>query len=154
MRTLIYIMLAGIIIMSACTPKPEAINYGNDGCDYCKMTIVDKRYAAELVTTKGKVYKFDAVECMINYKKENTDTKWILELVSDFNSQQLVDAANSSFLRCAQLSSPMGMYITPFAQEESAVRQQEKCGGELYSWESLCANFDHLPLVNAATSKQ
>ena len=30
------------------------------------MTIVDPRYGAELVTTKGKVYKYDAVECLIN----------------------------------------------------------------------------------------
>ena len=34
------------------------------------MTIVDKVHAAEIVTQKGKVYKFDATECMINFMDE------------------------------------------------------------------------------------
>jgi copper chaperone NosL len=33
------------------------------------MTIVDKVHAAEIVTKKGKVCKFDATECMINYER-------------------------------------------------------------------------------------
>ena len=29
------------------------------------MTIVDRQHAAEAVTSKGKVFKFDAIECMV-----------------------------------------------------------------------------------------
>ncbi len=56
-----------LLIVTNCSVSPKAIDYGNDGCHFCKMTIVDKLHAAEVVTNKGKVYKFDATECMINF---------------------------------------------------------------------------------------
>ena len=56
-----------ISLLSACTPAPKPIEYGSDMCHYCKMTIMDKQHAAELVTDKGKVFPFDAIECMIHY---------------------------------------------------------------------------------------
>ena len=52
--------------LAACTVAPVPINFGSDGCHFCKMTIVDKQHAAELVTSKGKAYKYDAIECMID----------------------------------------------------------------------------------------
>ena len=51
-------------------PKQEEINYGVDACAYCKMNIVDPKFGAELITKKGRVYKFDAIECMVNYDRE------------------------------------------------------------------------------------
>ena len=33
----------------------------------CKMTLVDKKFGAEVVTKKGKVYKFDDLNCMIKF---------------------------------------------------------------------------------------
>ena len=46
-----------LLIFTSCNVGPQAINYGSDGCHFCKMTIVDKVHAAEIVTKKGKVYK-------------------------------------------------------------------------------------------------
>ena len=31
------------------------------------MTLVDQKFGAELVTTKGKVYKFDDANCFMNF---------------------------------------------------------------------------------------
>ena len=60
------ILLIALLVFS-CNSSPQPIDYGNDGCHFCKMTIVDKVHAAEIVTKKGKVYKFDATECMVNF---------------------------------------------------------------------------------------
>ena len=40
------------------------------------MTIVDNKHSAELVTTKGKVYKFDAIECMIRHLQNIEDQQY------------------------------------------------------------------------------
>ena len=63
--------LLGLIFISACTVEPQPIQYGRDNCAFCKMTIVDGRYGSELVSSKGKVFKFDAVECLINFDLQN-----------------------------------------------------------------------------------
>ncbi len=55
------------LLISSCGSKPEPINYGHDECEFCRMQISDNRYGAELVTDKGKVYKFDSIECLIEF---------------------------------------------------------------------------------------
>ena len=64
-------VLSLLLLFAACSPQPRPIEYGTDLCDFCRMTIVDKQHAAELVTDKGRVYKFDAIECMVNYLEQN-----------------------------------------------------------------------------------
>ena len=49
---------------SACSKGHQPINYGEDECEFCKMMVMDKRYGAELVTDKGKIYFFDSIECL------------------------------------------------------------------------------------------
>lgn len=136
-----------LMLSVSCQPKPEPINYGQDGCSYCKMTIVDKRYAAELVTEKGKVFKFDAVECMINYRSEHTETTFAHTLVSTYDSKILTDAAACVYLRSENLPSPMGMYITAISEKSTAEKLKQDQGGQMYSWEELKKNFDQLPAI-------
>jgi copper chaperone NosL len=57
-----------MIMLIACNPERKPIQYGEDKCAFCRMSIVDQRFGGEIVTQKGKVYMFDAVECMVNYK--------------------------------------------------------------------------------------
>ena len=45
--------------LSSCSTAPQPIRIGQDNCDFCKMTISDNRFGAEIITKKGKVYIFD-----------------------------------------------------------------------------------------------
>ena len=84
-----------LVLLSSCSVRPQEIIYGQDACHFCSMTIVDKQHGAELVTDKGKIYKFDAIECMINHLSENT---YPIEhyLVTDYNEpEKFIDAKNS-----------------------------------------------------------
>lgn len=148
MEKLLYI-IAILVVCTACEPTAEPISYGQDGCSYCKMTIVDPRYSSELVTDKGKVYKFDAVECMINYIHENTTTTFALTLVSTFDDKNLKDANDCYYLRSESLPSPMGMYITGFSTRQTAEKLNQEHGGQIYSWSELLNNFDNLPVIQA-----
>ena len=113
----------------------------------CEMTIMDKRYGTEIVTAKGKVYKFDSVECMVEFLKgdkiKNEDVK--LMLVTPFNHpEQLTDARTSQVLHCKNLPSPMGKYLTVFKDEAEATPFREQFGGALYSWDDLLEEFNKL----------
>ena len=88
-----------VLLLSACSPKPKPIEYGSDACDYCRMTVVDQQHAAELVSSKGKAYKFDAIECMVHYKREHDDREYALLLVNDYLQKgELVPAEECTFL--------------------------------------------------------
>ncbi|MCX2743559.1 nitrous oxide reductase accessory protein NosL [Mangrovivirga sp. M17] len=137
-----------LIFLFSCTPKPQPINYGEDGCHYCKMTIVDSRYAAEAVTSKSKVYKFDAVECLLNFMNENSETEFSLKLISPFDSEGLTSAESCVYLRTPELPSPMGEYLNGLSDRAFAEELQQKHGGEIYTWNELSNKFGSLPDLN------
>jgi copper chaperone NosL len=118
--------------------SPKPIDYGNDGCHFCKMTIVDKVHAAEIVTNKGKVYKFDATECMVNFK-ENFDTSEIKFYLSNNYSEPevLTDATKATFLISKNIPSPMGAFLSAFKNKEDAQKMQSEQSGTLYTWDEL-----------------
>ncbi|HRI80568.1 MAG TPA: nitrous oxide reductase, partial [Cyclobacteriaceae bacterium] len=55
------------LFMAACSTEPEPLQYGKDTCHTCKMTLMDNKFGAEIVTDKGKIYKFDDMSCFLNY---------------------------------------------------------------------------------------
>jgi copper chaperone NosL len=139
-----------MIVLLGCEVKPDPIVYGRDACAFCQMNIVDQAYGSELVTSKGKVFKFDAVECLINYQNQNNvlDEDLSFKMVNAFDARgEFVHAEKSMFLRSPKLPSPMGKFITPFKSHQEAEVAQSQYGGKLYSWSELANKFDDLPNI-------
>ena len=136
-------ILGTLFLFAACSPEPRPIEYGTDLCDFCRMTIVDKQHAAELVTSKGRVYKFDAIECQVQYLQQHQDIGFSYFLVTDYASTEgdLLAAENCTYLISPNLSSPMGANLTAFADQEIAQQFQIEKTGDLYNWSSLQAHF-------------
>lgn len=142
MKKFSLIIIALTLLLVSCTPEPQAINYGSDMCDFCKMSIVDQQYAAELVTEKAKVYKFDAIECMLQFKKEKKEMTFAFELVNTYDTpEELIPASNNFYLISPALPSPMGANLTAFSKKEIAEEMQKAKGGELYNWQALTKQF-------------
>lgn len=136
-----------LIILGACAIEPEPIRYGEDNCVHCRMTIMDHRYGTEIVTDKGKVYKFDSVECLIEFMEDNKDgdEKFSLVLVTPFDQpDKLVNAYESHVLHSQDLPSPMGMFLSAFETETAGLSFKESHGGKLYPWKGLLENFNAL----------
>jgi len=124
--------------VSCSTPGPEPISLNKDNCDYCKMTISNIRFASELKTDKGRVYKFDDISCMINYKKENTNTASATFYVSDYLYPNALIKADSLFYIFADaISSPMGGNIAAFVNKDSAQAYSLKFSAQPHSWAQL-----------------
>ena len=138
-----YLIIALLLMLVSCNVSPQAIDYGSDGCHFCKMTIVDKVHAAEIVTKKGKVYKFDATECMINFMNDFDASEIELYLSNNYTEpEQLIDAQKATFLISKNIPSPMGAYLSAFKNKADAQKMQSEKGGNLYSWEELLVHFN------------
>ena len=128
------VLLGLVLVLSACSSKPVPIEYGVDGCY--------KLHAAEVVTKKGKVYKFDATECMINFMDEFDTSTIKLYLSNDYsNPGALIDATQATFLISKNVPSPMGAFLSAFKNKEDAVEVQEKKDGKIYTWEALLNQY-------------
>jgi len=111
------------------------------------MSIVDQRFGGEVVTQKGKVYKFDAVECMINYldQDEVDETKINLILTNTYDAPGvLMNAPDCFYLKSKNMPSPMGMFLNPFESTAEAIKNQEENTGTILRWDELRAEFTEL----------
>jgi len=141
MKTKFLQLFIGIIILLytvSCKVAPEAIEYGKDQCDFCKMNIVDKMHASQFVTAKGKQFKFDAIECMVHYIDQNNEEKIALLLVADYGKPgEMTEAKTATFLISPAIKSPMGANLSGFSSKNTAEEIQQKNLGEIYTWETV-----------------
>jgi len=127
------IMLLSFFLIS-CSVEPQPIQYGKEQCTFCKMTIADARFGCELLTKKGKVYKFDSNECMINYIVKNKTGEETINslLTSDYSSPgKFINARDAFFIINPAIQSPMGANLAAFAEKNTT----EKYDGKILSWE-------------------
>ncbi len=132
------LILLSILLISACSAGPQPIQYGEEACNYCKMTIVDQQHSAEAVTRKGKVYKFDAIECLVHYVAPLDESSFSHLLVANYDKPgTLIDAHSSSYLISPNLPSPMGAFLNAFDDANRSAAVQRQMSGELHTWQSL-----------------
>ncbi len=132
-----------LISLSACSTNPDPIEYGKNACEHCKMIIMDKRFGAEVINPKGKVYKFDSGECMVAFLKNHPDDKFSKYLVVSYeNPGQLIDAGSAFYLQGENIKSPMGGNLASFKTREAAEETQKDLGGNLLLWDKVATlNF-------------
>jgi len=136
-------LIAVLCFLVSCKVEPELINYGSDACHFCKMTIVDQQHAAQYVTNKGKQFKFDAIECMVNELAEKKSDDIAILLVADYGSPgNMTSAISSVYLISPAIKSPMGANLSGFTTENDALVAKGENEGELYNWVALLKKFD------------
>jgi copper chaperone NosL len=149
---------------SACSaPGPRDIAYNSDACDYCRMTISDERFAAQFITSKGKVHAFDSIECLAAfYLAGRTPTDRGDIWVSDFaHPGRWVAAERAVFARSKTRQSPMGLDLRAFAADADTAGIARDTGATILRWSEVLelvrrerladANVDDRRLSLAAT---
>ncbi len=138
------ITLVIVFLMLGCNTDPVPIAYGKDLCYTCKMTMMDYKYGAEIVTQKGKVYKFDDVNCMLSFYHSDFEEQRNIKhlLVVDFAQPALfIDATNSWYLKSDSIRSPMASGIAAFATEAEYSQYKKKWKAILMSWGEANTQF-------------
>ncbi len=133
----LFVSVLAISLVLSCEIAPEPISYGKDQCYFCKMGIVDAQHAAQYVTNKGKQFKFDAIECMVNQLEEVGMEEVGILMVSDYGKNKMTDAKTATYLISKEIKSPMGAYLSAFSSKEEAIKTQKEYTGDLYTWEEL-----------------
>jgi copper chaperone NosL len=129
-----------IACLSSCTARPEPIKTGVDNCYFCKMTISDEKFGAEVLTKKGKIFKFDDIHCILSYLKTNeVKPKNIKDIyLSDFcANHQLINSRAALLLKSDNLKSPMNGNIAVFDNNDSLQKIQQRFGGSIVNWKEL-----------------
>ena len=139
-RYIFFLVVTSILV--SCEVKPQEITFGQDACHFCKMTILDRQHAAELVTIKGKAFKYDAIECMMNHLNKWDQPELKFFLVSDYKARgTLTDATKAHYLISEAIPSPMGEFLTAFKDEGERNRARNKLGGTALGWGELKKQF-------------
>ncbi len=142
--------LAGLAIpfllffFSSCDVKPEPLQFGKDACHSCKMKLMDDKFGAEIVTVKGKIYKFDDVNCMLNFYNSGTvaveDIKDLL-VVNFATPGSLIDGRNALYLKSPKIKSPMASNIAAFEKDEELKKADAEISGIVLSWGEVQTQF-------------
>jgi len=131
-----------LLLCVACSLDPQPIAYGEDQCHACKMMIADARFGSELVTTKGKVYKYDAIECLVPAYLEKGKNTFVHVLVSDYrNPGNLLDAKQANYLISEMVPSPMGRYLSAYRSVQDVRSQILTKDDRRLSWLELMQEF-------------
>ncbi len=134
--TLLYFYICWFLV--ACSTAPQQINYGKDMCEHCSMTIIDKKFGAELLNSKGKAVKFDSGECMVGYLNDQNKFEAVQHLVVNYNSAgELINAQEAYYLHGGEMISPMGGNLAAFKTKEDAEKLQSELGGYILKWDDV-----------------
>lgn len=135
--TIAFVLMTSTLV--ACSQRPAEVHYNSDQCSHCRMMITDAHFASQLVTNKGKAYKFDAVECMLQFQTENPDL--IQETafwVSDYQHVGgWLNAKDAAYVQSEKIQSPMGAALLAFKDVSEAQAHIREVPGKILNWREL-----------------
>ncbi|WP_286914390.1 nitrous oxide reductase accessory protein NosL [Flavobacterium sp. UBA4197] len=128
-----------LLFLASCSNGKEVpIALNADQCDFCRMTISDGKFGAELITQKGRAYKFDDIACMRNYCKENHTTAVKAYYVHDYDKENvLIPAETAVYLKGGAITSPMHGNTAAFTTAEQAEKANDGLAAETINWDSI-----------------
>jgi copper chaperone NosL len=130
-----------LLFLAGCTPKAEPIEVGKDACSECKMTIADPKFGGEIVTKKGKVFKFDDAHCVADFLErrgvELSDIQATL-FVNYEQPTEFLNVKNTEFVVSSKLKSPMNGNAAAFRDQSSAQKKAAQIeGSKVTNWATL-----------------
>jgi copper chaperone NosL len=129
------------LVLASCTPKAEKFVIGKDACAECKMTIMDPKFGGEIVTKKGKVYKFDDAHCMAKFMQrrgvEMDDIHQTL-FIDYTGGTEFINVKQAEFVVSSTFKSPMGSNAAAFATKAAANNKASQIeGSKTTNWATL-----------------
>jgi copper chaperone NosL len=129
-----------LLLISSCNTGPQPIITGKDICDFCKMPVSDNRFGAEIVTKKGKVFKFDDAHCIYSFMNSSAfkqEKEYSVYFVDFAGNHSLIPAATALFVKSDALRSPMNGDIAAFSNADSMQFARNKYSGSTLSWNQM-----------------
>ena len=141
--------------LEACAADgPRAIAYGRDQCAFCRMVVSEPRFAAALVSAKGRTFVFDSIECLAGYCLQSEATLGAeparsLWVTDSERPGTLIRAERARFLREDGPSSPMGKGLLALSSADSQVASRSR----VVTWTEVLALMEREGLQPGAVSR-
>ena len=101
-----------------------------DMCAFCKMAISEKRFASELITQDGEVFKFDDIGCLLRFRKERSHPELVAAtFVVDFETHEWLRSEEAYFVKSKEFRTPMGGNLVAFRAKASAAAASARYQG-------------------------
>lgn len=136
MKNLLYLLMT--FSMISCSIETKPIAYGKDACDFCEMTIVSRAYSAQAVSEKGKQFKYDAIECMVNDLHDHSAVMEIQQVADFSNPGNMIEVEEAIFIINDSINSPMGAHLAAVPKESPKVSPQS---ADTFFWNDLIAHL-------------
>ena len=120
-----FVLLLTLLCVVACTvnDKPQPVNLGKDNCEKCGMTIEEPQFACEIITDKGKCFKFDDLSCLFHHinEKKLSDSIVTKIYVADYeHPDSLIDIKTANLVLGQDIKSPMNGGVAAFKNKNHA----------------------------------
>jgi copper chaperone NosL len=124
-------VLAAALVMSACgggPPGPAAVGLGEDACATCRMTVVSRATAAQIVRAGDDPLFFDDLGCLRDYLRQQPLPGDGVAYVVDHRTGEWVNARVAVFTKTA-VSTPMASGLLAHADATSRDADPAAAGG-------------------------
>lgn len=107
------------LMFVSCSSGPQPVQWKKEACEFCKMTMMDNRYGAQIINKHGKAFVFDDIICLSGYldagniPKENIRCIYFI----DFNTSKLVAANSVVILKSETFRSPMSSHLASVSSD-------------------------------------
>jgi copper chaperone NosL len=136
----IMVMSFILLLATSCNSGPSPLVPGKDNCQFCKMTISDIRFGAEIITEKGKIFKFDDPQCAISFLNSKSDHSFKVREIyfTDFSDKHnLIESKKTFFLKSEALKAPMGGNFICFTNLDSLKQVMKEYPGSIAYWNDI-----------------
>ena len=132
--------LTALLLLSGFTPgvQPVELLPEADACANCRMSVNKDRFASELLSRDGDVWKFDEIGCMVTFAKKKNLASPSLKgaFVHDFTSGKWLSLSEAVLVK-SRFPTPMRAGILAISSETEARRLHPKYQGRITTWDAL-----------------
>ena len=124
-------LLAAALVLSGCAarpPGPVALALGEDACASCRMTIVSRATAAQIVRAGDEPVLFDELGCLREYLAQRAIPDDAVIYVADHRTGEWVNARAAVFTNTT-VSTPMASGLLAHADASSRDADPAAAGG-------------------------
>ena len=135
------LLLALAAAAAACgVSGPVPLKWGEESCRHCHMTLADRRFGAEIVTTRGRALAFDDAGCAAEaIAMEETPAAEVREVwvVDYLHPDHLLPADSAVFVRSRTFPTPMGSGVVATPGDSAAQVLARASAGTVLRWSDV-----------------
>lgn len=131
------------LLIAACAAAgPVPLRWGEESCRHCHMTLADRRFGAEVITTRGRALAFDDAGCAAEHlatgdtPAAEASSVWVIDYT---HPDSLIAAESAVYVRSSAFHTPMGSGVVATPDSTVANTLAYETTGKVMRWAEVLA---------------